>query len=193
MKGFSSGFDPRWQALDAVELPVLRQVESIRLGGRAELAARLYTRAGEHGVLWYVLALAGAAADRPQRRRWLEAGAAVAASYAACTALKLVARRARPSLAAIGTESALSFPSSHTVTSFAAARTFSELLPHPLGGPVVYGAAAAMSASRLHFCVHYPSDVLAGAVLGEAAGRATVRWWRRQNRKTAALAVARRG
>jgi membrane-associated phospholipid phosphatase len=51
--------------------------------------------------------------------------------------------------------------------SFAAARVLSEALPPaPL-----YAAATTMAATRPYLGVHYPSDVLAGAALGEAAAR----------------------
>lgn len=158
-----------WNPLDRAELPLLRIVERVRLGGGIERAARALTEAGEHGVLWYAIAAAAAGRDRPRRDDWLEAGAKVAGIYAANTAIKLVARRQRPELAELGTPTALSFPSAHAATSFAAARLFGELAP--AARPVLYAGALAMTASRLHFLVHYPSDLIAGAALGDAAAR----------------------
>ena len=65
----------------------------------------------------------------------------------------------------MATPTGLSFPSSHSTSSFAAARAFGALLPRaPL-----YCAAAAMALSRLYLGVHYPSDVAAGAALGTRA------------------------
>lgn len=186
--------EPRgfWRPLDRIELPLLRWVERVRLSGGAERATRVLSLSGEHGVAWYFAAAVAARIDRRHGARWTEAGLAVAVSYAASTALKLVVRRGRPPVAALGTSSSLSFPSSHAVTSFAAARMFAHLLPRPLGA-LAYGAALSMTVSRLHFCVHYPSDLVAGAALGDVAGRATVRRWQRQDRNKAALAAARRG
>ena len=66
----------------------------------------------------------------------------------------------------MATPTGLSFPSSHSTSSFAAARAFGPLLPR---GPLL-GAAAAMAFSRLYLGVHYPSDVAAGAALGTAIG-----------------------
>lgn len=184
--------EPRhcWRPLNRIELPLLRWVERVRLGGAAERATRVLSLAGEHGAVWYVAAAAAAKIDRRRRARWTEAGLAVAASYAASSAVKLTVRRGRPPLAALGTASSLSFPSSHAVTSFAAARMFADLLPRPFGA-LAYATALALTGSRLHFCVHYPSDLAAGAALGDAAGRATVRRWQRQDRNTAAPGVAR--
>ena len=66
----------------------------------------------------------------------------------------------------MATPTGLSFPSSHSTSSFAAARAYTGLLP---AGPL-YGAALAMAASRLYLGVHYPSDVAAGAGLGTLLG-----------------------
>jgi membrane-associated phospholipid phosphatase len=158
-----------WKSLDRAELPVLHLVERVRLGGAVERAARGLTRAGEHGALWYAIAAVAAGRDQRRREDWLAAGAKVAGVYAANTAIKLAARRHRPALADLGTPTALSFPSSHAATSFAAARLFGELAP--AARPVFYAGAVAMTASRLHFLVHYPSDLIVGAALGDAAAR----------------------
>ena len=77
-------------------------------------------------------------------------------------------RRARPQLPGLEpltpTVSRLSFPSAHATTSFAAARAFSAVAP----GAPLYAVAGAFALSRPYLGVHYPSDVVAGAVLGTA-------------------------
>jgi membrane-associated phospholipid phosphatase len=162
-----------WKPLDRLELPALKWVEKTRAAGPVEDATKVITRAGEHGLVWYGVAAVAAVVDKPNRGRWLRAGATVAAIYGANTALKFAARRQRPPLASFGTETDLSFPSSHAATSFAAARLFSSIAPGTT--PLFYAAALTVTGSRLHFCVHYPSDLLAGAALGDLAARATVR------------------
>lgn len=159
-----------WKPLDAIELPFLKWVERVRFGGIIERATGLITVAGEHGAVWYVIGGTAAFVDQKQRSNWLRATTTVAGIYLLNTLLKLVASRKRPPIASHGTPSALSFPSSHAATSFAAARLFSALAPK-LKLPL-YFAAINVTGSRLHFCVHYPSDLVAGAVLGDLAGRA---------------------
>lgn len=149
---------------------MLRWVERVRAGGVVQQATRVITESGQYGLVWYAVAGAAAYRDPVKRDRWIAAGAKVAGIYAANTALKMVARRQRPPVAALGTPTGLSFPSAHASTSFASARLFSDIEPGLK--PLFYFAAFNVTGSRLHFCVHYPSDLVAGAVLGDLAARA---------------------
>lgn len=69
-----------------------------------------------------------------------------------------------------------SFPSGHTAAAFAAAVA---LLPGPkkaYRGMLIY--AALMGLSRLYLLMHYPTDVLAGAVCGVLCGLLAVKIWK---------------
>ena len=57
-----------------------------------------------------------------------------------------------------------SFPSGHAATSFAAATMLS--FGFPRFAPFLYVLAAAVAFSRVYVGVHYPLDVLGGALLG---------------------------
>lgn len=136
----------------------------------AERAILAFTRAGEHGIFWHLVAVAGAVAHARERDRFVRAVRVVFLAYVANIAMKHVVRRARPLLADLPaispTISELSYPSAHSTTSFAAAAAMRGALP----APPLYGAAGAMALSRVYVGVHYPTDVLAGAVLGTALG-----------------------
>jgi decaprenylphosphoryl-5-phosphoribose phosphatase len=64
----------------------------------------------------------------------------------------------------VGTVSSRSYPSAHATTSFAAAGA----LAHGLPAAPLYALACAVAFTRPYLGVHYPSDVVAGAMLGSA-------------------------
>jgi membrane-associated phospholipid phosphatase len=144
-----------------VDRALLRLLRTRGHGPAPERAARLYARAGENGLLW--LAVGALARDRRAVR-------VVLAALIANTAVKQLVRRPRPDLgpdlAPLGpTISSLSYPSAHAATSFAAAGALS------LPSLPLYAAAGAMALTRPYLGLHYPSDVVAGALLGWAVER----------------------
>jgi membrane-associated phospholipid phosphatase len=157
------------------DLALLRAARTHGHPPAAERAVRAFSKTGEHAALWLAVGAAGYALDAPRRERWRRGLAATAGAYLLNTALKLVVRRRRPELRGlpplIGTPTQLSFPSAHASSSFAAARAYAPLLGR--ARPAVYPLATAMAASRVYLGVHYPSDILAGALLGTLVGGAT--------------------
>ncbi|MBT8379294.1 MAG: phosphatase PAP2 family protein [Ignavibacteria bacterium] len=68
----------------------------------------------------------------------------------------------------LGCSGGYSFPSNHALNNFAAATFISRLFPNYKW--VVFTVAALIALSRVYLGVHYPSDILVGALIGTAFG-----------------------
>jgi membrane-associated phospholipid phosphatase len=159
--------------LAALDLGLLRLLRTRGHTPAVEAAVLRLARAGENGLLWYLVGVAGAALDRRGRRAYLRAIKIVFTTLVVNTVVKQTVRRARPVLeqelpALTPVLSGRSYPSAHSATSFAGARA---LAAAGLPAPPLYAIAAAMALSRPYLGVHYPSDIVAGAALGDAVGR----------------------
>jgi diacylglycerol kinase family enzyme len=155
-------------------------------------------RAADHGALWVAVATGlGVRRGKWTRRAALRglAGMAIASTAANVVGKQLVGRTRPDSLLTPGGGAprlprTTSFPSGHAAS--AAAFATGVALEVPALAVPIGGLAALVTASRVLTRVHYPSDVLAGAALGTAAGLVTLRWWPRRPAEPAAAARPRR-
>ena len=150
----------------ALDTALLRLLRTRAHSERAERAVAAFSKLGEHAAIWLGIAAAGAALDRFRRDEFVHAGKTVAAAYVVNQAIKQAVRRPRPDPEGqlVGTPTQLSYPSTHACTSFAGAGALGRLLPR---GPL-YALAVPLALSRLYLGVHYPSDTVAGCVVGAA-------------------------
>jgi decaprenylphosphoryl-5-phosphoribose phosphatase len=154
--------------LGALDLAVLRAFRTRGHTPGRERAVAAFSKLGEQAMVWYALCGIGWLADPEHRPAYAKTAKTVLGVYGLNQLIKFSVRRPRPRLEGLpplsGTLSGLAYPSAHSATSFAAARTLSAVLP---AGPL-YSLAAALAVSRLYLGLHYPSDILAGAALGSA-------------------------
>jgi undecaprenyl-diphosphatase len=130
------------------------------------------SRLGTLGLVWVVIAVVATFVLR--RRTLLLTALAVWAADLTAYGLKLVVDRPRPHLdPLVRLPTDPSFPSGHAATSFAGATMLALLVPRL--APGLYALAAAIAFSRVYVGVHYPLDVVAGALLGTAIGWAGAR------------------
>lgn len=142
-------------------------------GPRREAAAKGLAFLGEYGWIWLALGVAFALLDPDRRGEWLSAGLLGPIAIGLNFAVKLVVRRQRPVLEGLpplgGAPSSLSFPSAHATASFAAATAMTRVDP---AAAILFALAALIAVGRPYLGMHYPSDVLGGALLGTALGLA---------------------
>lgn len=158
------------------EAAVLLWLQNVLRGGILDTLMTTFTHMGDGGGLF--LAATACLLCFPRTRRvGVTALMALAIGFL-CTnvLLKQLVARPRPWLEVAGLLPLVeegdpnSFPSGHTCAAFAFAGALLGTLPVRWGRVLALGAALAMGASRLYVGVHYPTDVLAGAVIGLLAG-----------------------
>jgi decaprenylphosphoryl-5-phosphoribose phosphatase len=154
-----------------LDLRLLRWMRTHGHSQAIEDAVIALGRAGNNGLVWVVLGAALAIIDNGRWESWLVC--AILGPLAICLnyAIKLAVRRPRPVLEGLpplgGAPSSLSFPSAHATSSFAVATAMCRVDPATSAAFLV---AIALSLGRPYLGMHYPSDVLVGALLGVVLG-----------------------
>ncbi|MFJ7254533.1 bifunctional phosphatase PAP2/diacylglycerol kinase family protein [Streptomyces sp. NPDC098085] len=161
------------------DLAVFRGLAHRNWPGAGPVLPRL-SRSADHGLLWFGAAagLAALGGSARARRAALRGIASLAVASAVTNTIgKGSVRRPRPLLDTVPVMRQLrrqpfttSFPSGHAAS--AAAFATGVALESKGWGAVVAPLALSVAASRVYTGVHYPSDVLAGAVLGAGAALA---------------------
>jgi len=141
-------------------------------------AMRRLSTAANRSRLWFGIAAAMAAVGGRGGRRAAGAGlVAIAVDSAVVNVgFKFAARRSRPDREAAGVTAlrqvpmphSTSFPSGHAASGFAFANAIGSSLP-TAAAPLRL-LASAVGYSRVHTGVHYPGDVVLGAVIGASVG-----------------------
>lgn len=155
-----------------MDLNILIFIQSLRTTF-LDIFFTAYTHLGDHGILW-ILILVVLALHKPTRKiAWFGAAAMLIELAVVNGVLKPLIMRPRPFTVhdvelLIQVPADSSFPSGHTANAFAAA-TYLFLWKLPCRKTYL-ALAALMGFSRMYLFVHYPSDVLAGMLIGIAVG-----------------------
>lgn len=136
------------------------------------------SRAADRSLLWMGVAGALAVSGRRRRRAALVGLAALGATSTTVNLLvKPGSRRGRPSLEGSVRTHGVRMPGSHSWPSGHTASAFAFSTAVGAGAPeldtVLRLAATAVAYSRVHTGVHYPGDVMAGALIGAGMGSLT--------------------
>lgn len=167
-----------------MDFAILNAIQEYLRSGFLDTAMPFVTHLGDLGIVWLVTA--AILIVQPQRRLY---GIAVVAALVLAVVLgslilKPLVGRIRPYEAVGGftllipPPTGYSFPSNHSMASFAAATVVCLVpragLPVRLAKVGVVVLAVLIAFSRLYLYVHFPSDILVGAILGVALGFAAV-------------------
>lgn len=151
-----------------MDIAILQWFESIR-NPLLNVFFSVYTALGNHGEMWLVIIIV-TALNKKTRPIALVALLALASEFIIVDGiLKPIFVRLRPFQVhdfelLIKAPSGYSFPSGHAASSFSVAMVF--VLFKYRHRWFLLTLALLMAISRLYHCVHYPSDVFAGAFIG---------------------------
>lgn len=166
------------QQIVLLDFQILKAIQGLRTPTLDQIMA-VITHLGDAGWLWVVLSAAFLFFYKKAFKKDRRVGFAMAIGLLLCLftvdlSIKLMVRRPRPFTLGptlgfyfntfIKHPKDFSFPSGHSASSFAAALPLL-LFRTRFGLPMVI-LAALIAFSRLYFGVHYPTDVLVGALLG---------------------------
>ena len=160
--------------MQGMEFAILDWIQAHLRCGFLDAVLPLITRTADHGELWIILALV-LLAIRSQRKYGAAVACGLVLDLVSCNLLlKPLVGRIRPFAVNAAVELLVkapldaSFPSGHTAASFAAVFAL-KAAGSPLWKPAL-AVAVVIAFSRLYLYVHWPSDVLAGVLLGAAVG-----------------------
>ena len=169
-----------------INIEILRKINlernpSLDVGFRKLTNSITYTDIGTPVILFTVAAIKH---DSVAKRKAVYIGSSLLLSAAISGIIKKAVKEPRPfviypeiqKLTKAGSDS---FPSGHTTDAFSLATSLTLAYPKWYVAVPAYTYASAIGYSRMHLGVHYPGDVLAGAIIGSGTAFLThkINYW----------------
>lgn len=174
---------PQW--LLHIDGGILLWLQDVVRNGILDPIFMVYTKLGDAGLLWIALSLLMLCFPKTRKAGFVSLVAMLLGLLCTNVVLKHLVGRTRPWLVVEGLTALVaehdpnSFPSGHTCAAFAAASAWCRTLPRRWMKIVAVVMAALMGFSRLYVGVHFPTDVLAGMVVGLFCGQLAWLIWKR--------------
>ncbi len=163
--------------MNVFELGILDSIQKFFKCDFLDTVMPLITKLGDGGIFWIIVALI-MIITKKYRKTGIMMGVALLTGLLVCNlTLKPLISRVRPfnipgadfeALIDLKTVKDKSFPSGHTVACFESATVL--LINNKRLGIAAIIIAVLVAFSRLYLYVHYPTDVLFGALIGTAIG-----------------------
>lgn len=181
----SEGEDSMEDFLIHLEGPILLWIQEYLRKDFLTPVVTFITHLGDAGFIWIALTLACLVFAKTRRTGVLLTFSLLLNFLVNNLLLKNLVARTRPYEAVEGlhriieAQSDFSFPSGHTGCSFAAAVVLFVMCPRKVGVPAMV-LAVLITLSRLYVGVHFPTDVLVGALIGTAAALLVCRLYKKK-------------
>lgn len=162
-----------------MELMLLDLIQKLRTPLLDSFFAFLTTM-GNHGEIWFVFIIAAFLKKETRKIGYLAIFALIIEVILVSGIIKPIVMRPRPFIAnpavqlIVDAPKGASFPSGHAASSFAVAMVF--YFSKFKLRKTMLSVAILMAASRLYVYVHYPSDILVGALIGTCIAYVLVRY-----------------
>lgn len=173
-------------AIVSFESGILTYIQTTVRSAPLDFFMKIITTLGDAGIIWILACLMMLIFKKSRCAGVAAAFSLITEAICVNVILKNVIMRTRPYDVIEGlnilvpTPHDYSFPSGHAGSSFAVAVVIFLMLPKKWGIPAII-TASVMALSRIYVGVHYPSDILVGALIGTSTAYLSVYLVRRFN------------